>query len=231
LGIKIIGASKHYSSIHTPEGRVDALTNINLDINEGSSTLLFGPTGSGKTTLICLMGGIIKPSSGEVVLNGIHTTKSGDARVSIFREQNIGYIPQEALLIRDLTVFENILSPNAFYRGSIKELRSNAHFLLERLRLSQKISCMPLELSGGEIKKVMIARALLKNPRYLLADEPVSELDPDSADEALELIYEYHKRGTALVIASHKSLPMKEGSDLYCLDNGRISDYQKGGEP
>lgn len=229
MSIKLINVTKRYTNFPFHGPNVEAIRSVSMDINEGSYTCFVGPTGSGKTTLLCLLCGIIRPTGGDVVLNNIHVPKANDGEICQFRERYIGYIPQEIFLIRDLTVMENILSPNAFLNNSIRQLKINANYLLERLKLRDKASWMPSSLSGGEKKKLMIARALLKSPLYILADEPVSELDQASTETVLDLFHEYFKKGSAVVIASHKPLNLPREADIYTIQGGKVIYHRKGG--
>ena len=229
MSIKAISVSKVYSGSVNKRYKIDAVKNVSIDINEGSFIFISGPTGSGKTTLLSLLAGIMYPTHGEIVYGNIHVSTSKDNTISKFREEFIGYAPQNTLLIKELTVLENVLSPNSFYKRSIKELKSSAHHLLEKLKLINKKNCKPGELSGGEIKKVMIIRALVKKPLFIFADEPCSELDNESTDDIISLLYEQNRRGSAVIIASHNSMVLKENADFYTMEKGKITEYKKGG--
>lgn len=229
MSIRAQSVSKLYRGTASGTGQVVAVNNISLDINEGSCTAIFGPTGSGKTTLLTLLSGLSRPNTGEVIFHTLHLSQCSDRMISTFREGHIGYIPQSMMLIKDLTVLENILAPNAFCTRRIKQLKAGAHLLIERLNLQHKASCKPAMLSGGESRKVMIARALVKRPAFLFADEPISDLDDRSAGETLELFTELQEEGSAIVIASHKQLSLNSEADLYTIGDGKIMEYSRGG--
>lgn len=228
MAIKAIGISKTYYSPNSHSPVVEAAKQINLDINEGSNTFIYGPTGSGKTTLLSLLSGISKPTKGEVVFNNLHLSRSSDAQICSFREKNIGLVPQGIFLIDDLNVLENVLSPNTFLKRRLKELKNNAVELLNELGLHHKMYAKPLQLSGGEKKKLMIARALLKKPLFIIVDEPVSELDQKSTLQVTRLLAQFNKSGSAVVIASHKPVDLEGKVDRYSMDSGKIIEYIRG---
>ncbi len=233
MSIKIVSGTKVYENPWGYGDAVRAVQNVSLDINEGSYTLICGPTGSGKTTLVSLLIGIIKPTEGDVSFGVFHLSTSTDGVISSFREKYIGYVPQNPLLIKELNILENILYPNTFYKNRLKELKTNALHLLEKLDLLAKKKVGPFELSGGEIKKVMIARALVKNPLYIFADEPYSELDEEGIHAILKILEEYHQRGSAVIIATQSSRAIRElkkDVDIYTIKKGLITDYKKGGK-
>jgi len=228
LSIKALSISKTYITVDKANPKVDAISDVSIDINEGSYTVIYGPTGSGKTTLLSILAGIIKPTSGEVVLKNIHLTLSSDWKISLFREKYIGYIPQNMLLMMDKSIFHNVISPNSFLSYKIKDLKKKTREILDYLGLGTKINRFPFELSGGERKKVMIARALVKDPLYLLADEPVSELDKESVKVVLRLFSELNNKGSAVVIASHIPLKLNTVVDYYAIEDGKIKTHHKG---
>ena len=228
MSIKIIKGSKIYTDTLNGLPSIEAVKNLNIDINEGSYTLIFGPIGSGKTTLLSLLACIIRPTSGDIVFDNLYLSKAKEREISRFREEHIGYIPQKTLMIEDLTVLENILSPNSFLRERKRQLKTYAFGLLERLHLVHKAGLRPFQLSGGEIKKVMIARALAKKPRFIFADEPVSELDQESMNDVVSLFDEQHTRGAAVVIVSHRPFGLRKKFDIYTMKDGKIIEYVQG---
>jgi putative ABC transport system ATP-binding protein len=224
LSIKAISVSKTYSG-----PPVHAVKPTSIDINEGTFTLLCGPTGSGKTTLLAMLAGILSPSEGDVIFDTIRLSNRNDKKVSRFREQHIGFVPQARLFISELTVWENILSPHSFSSMSIKKLKSSALDLVERLGLAEKIHMRPFELSGGEIQKMMMTRALVKQPTYIFADEPCSELDNTAAGVIFKILDERKKQGAAVIVACHDHRPLRKNVDVYMMKDGKITDYRKGG--
>jgi len=227
LSIKVISVSKVYPNATGSVSSVYAIKNLNIDINEGSYTFISGPTGSGKTTLLSLLVGIIYPSQGEIIFGDTHFPSDSDEKVSLFREKYIGYIPQNTFLINECSVLENVLSPNLFLNRRIKQLKSSALILLEKLGLLNKKNANPTQLSGGEMKKVTIARALIKKPLYVIADEPFSELDNESMNVVINLMIEEHKNGAAIIFASHDPFTFGTNADIYTLSKGQITEYRR----
>jgi putative ABC transport system ATP-binding protein len=229
VAIKVIGVTKIYEGSGRGTKKSQAVKNVSMDINEASYTMLLGPTGSGKTTLLSLIAGIIEPTKGEIVFNNIHISSSSDGRISQFRERQIGYVPQTNLFIKELNVIENILSPNSFLKSQMRSLRASAMEMLEKLNLEHKAGMKPFELSGGEMKKAMIVRALVKRPQFILADEPFSELDTGSTETVMEMLEEHCQNGSAVIVASHNQLKFKRKIDLYSLAEGQVVKYEKRG--
>ncbi|RKY01956.1 MAG: hypothetical protein DRP55_03535 [Spirochaetes bacterium] len=226
MSIKAINISKVYPLKTSITGMIKAVDNVSIDIYDGSKTVIFGPTGGGKTTLISILAGILKPDRGEIIYNGKLSSKLNQSKKAETIIRKFGYIPQRPILIKDLNVIENILLPHIFFRKKIGELKNRALKLLERLDLIDKINSLPYQLSGGEIKKLLFIRAIVKEPTYIFADEPISELDEDSTTKILEIMDEENKNGTTIIISSHRFIKFKGNVDVYKMSGGRIVEYK-----
>lgn len=228
MSITAISVSKTYTTKGSRSPNTEALSNVSLDITPGTFTLIHGPAGSGKTTLLALLGGIISPTGGEIACDGVSLAGAADIELARFRELKVGYIPQTPALLEDLTLLENVILPNAFLARKVQELKSRAIRLLDCLGLRAKSGVKPPELSGNEKKKLMTARALVKDPPFLFADEPVAGLDDRSASAVLGLFSELQTRGSAVVIATNATLFLKPAPSTYRLSEGRIVEYRRG---
>ncbi len=227
MGIKAISIYKSYPSKYDPKGRITAVKNISIDINEGTKTVIFGPTGSGKTTLISILSGIIQPDKGKLIYEKLTLQESKKSNISSFIIKNFGYIPQKPILIENINVFENILIPHIFTQVEIGEIKNRAIKLINRLDLENKIYSKPYQLSGGEIKKLLFIRAIVKNPKYIFADEPFSELDIESTEKMIEILEEESQKGKAVVITSHRYIKLSGKIDVYRMENGEITEYKE----
>lgn len=223
MSIKLITVTKTYT-VKSAENiqYITGVKNLSIDINEGQYIVVSGPTGSGKSTFLALLCGIVRPSSGEIVYHNIHLSSSKEEKISVFREKYIGFIPQSIILNASMSVIENIIAPNGFLKKSLKSLKNEAERLLNRLGLFEKRNWFPPELSGGERRMVMIVRALVKKPLYIIADEPVSELDSESTADVFKLFDEYQQNGSGVVVATHSNIDVGTKADYYIMRNGEI---------
>jgi len=197
--------------------------NISLSINKGEFLSIVGHSGSGKTTLVSIIGGILKPTSGKVLLDGVNICTLDDNRLSEYRAQRIGFMFQFASLLPILTARENVLLPGIFTPVAPKD-GSDKHALdlLEMVGLGDKKDAYPAQLSGGQQRRVAIARALLNSPDIILADEPTGDLDEETEVEIMHLFEEINqKQGVTIILITHnlelagkaqKRLRMSRGS-------------------
>jgi putative ABC transport system ATP-binding protein len=200
---------------------VRAVDGITVMIERGSFTAAIGPSGCGKSTLLALLGALDRPTNGDVLFDGRALTQLSDAERTRLRRR-MGFIFQNFSLIARLPAWENVtysLIPRGVLRS---ERRQRAIDLLTRLGLGDRIAARPEELSGGEQQRVAIARALAGEPELLIADEPTSNLDPQTSDMVASLLRERHAQGATLLIASHDPRLIAAAGAVYNMEAGRM---------
>ena len=202
---------------------VKALTNVNINIDKGEFVFLVGPSGAGKSTFIKMLLKEVEPSTGNIVM--------GNEDLSKINRRKIGMVFQDFRLIPTLNVYENVAFAMRVVGASPKEIRKRVPMVLSLVGLSNKYKMFPTELSGGEQQRVSIARAIVNNPKVLIADEPTGNLDPETAKEIMELIDDINKAGTTVVMATHaKEIVNSMKKRVIAIDKGEVvSDVQKGG--
>lgn len=218
--IELRGVHKVYSSgeVETP-----VLSDVSLSLPERSFTVIFGPSGCGKTTLLNLIGGLDRPSAGEIFLDDYNISHLDERRLSRFRLEHLGFIFQFYNIIPSLTAEENlniILEP---LRWSDDEIKRQVAKTLELVGLKGKEKKFPSQLSGGEQQRVAIARALVKRPKVVLADEPTGSLDERRSDEIIALLRHLNEHtGTTFVIASHNNKIRNFATDVIEFHEGKV---------
>lgn len=175
---------------------------VNLDIDRGDFVTILGHSGSGKTTLLSLIGGLTQPDSGTVYIDGTENWHQPDPALADLRNRKIGFIFQFASLIPTLTVVENILLPLSFAKSPEGDRRYAMH-LLERVGLRERANNLPGQLSGGQQRRVAIARSFINRPEIILADEPTGDLDEATEDDILALFREFNQDGVTFVVVTH----------------------------
>ena len=194
---------KSLSKTYNSAGReLTVLTNINFSVQAGSTVAIVGPSGSGKTTLLGLCAGLDRSSGGDVVLNEISLGGLGEDKRALIRNQYVGFIFQNFQLLPTLTALENVMVPLEL-RGE-KNIKSRAMILLEKVGLAERSHHYPSQLSGGEQQRVSVARAFSNDPKILFADEPTGNLDAETREKIVRLIFDLNREsGTTLVLVTH----------------------------
>jgi putative ABC transport system ATP-binding protein len=213
--------SKHFEK----SGRsVPALEHVDLTIEEGDVLAIQGPTGQGKTTLLQLLGGLDRASSGTVMFDGQDLGRLGEVKLADLRARAFGFVFQTFNLIPTLTALENVEVALVPLHARGVERRRRAAATLEEVGMAERSSHLPSELSGGEQQRVAIARAIVKDPKVLLADEPTGNLDEETRDEVVNLLESMSRfRDLTLVIVTHDSTVARRAPRVALIKKGRLS--------
>ncbi|MEO0198843.1 MAG: ABC transporter ATP-binding protein [candidate division WOR-3 bacterium] len=206
---------------------VKALKGVNLGVEKGEFTAIVGPSGSGKTTLLNIIGCIDKPTSGEILMEGNLLTEKSPEEMAKLRRHYFGFIFQSFNLIPVLNVYENVeLALNLKYPNlSRKEKEKKILEILELVGLMDRKDLRPLELSGGEQQRVSIARALVKDPEFVLADEPTANLDSETGKNIINLMRELNeKKGVTFIFSTHDPMIMQYAKRVIKLRDGKIEE-------
>jgi putative ABC transport system ATP-binding protein len=218
---KLTGVTKTYQKGHA---LVHALQGVDLVIEDGEWLAIQGPTGHGKTTLLQMLGGLDRPTSGIVDFDGQDLAQLREGQVTKIRATSIGFIFQTFNLIPTLSAQENVEAALVPLHISAGERRSRALQALSGVGLDDRARHLPSELSGGQQQRVAIARALVKTPKVLLADEPTGNLDEDTRDEIIGLLEKlWRERGLNLVLVTHDSSVARRAQRLAVMRNGKLS--------
>ncbi len=201
---------------------IHALDGIDLHIAQGEFVAVMGPSGSGKSTLLNVLGGLDRPDSGRYRLAQDEISALDDDAASDVRNRRIGFVFQSFHLLPRLSVLENVLLPQRYARNADPQAPHRATQLLERIGLGQRLHHLPGQLSGGQLQRAAIARALLNQPALLLADEPTGNLDSSSAADVMALLRELHAGGQTLVLVTHDPDIAAAAQRTILLRDGRI---------
>ena len=196
--------------------------NISFDIEKGQFVYLMGPTGAGKSTIINSIIKSATPDSGQILVNNLDVSKLSDHNLSQYR-RDIGMVFQDFKLIDDRTIAENIALPLQIIGIQKSIIYNKVQDVLNKVGLKHKVNSKPNELSGGEQQKICVARALIKNPKIIIADEPTANLDPSSSDDIIDLLEQESNNGTTIIMATH-NYPLIENRIKHFieLNNGRV---------
>lgn len=220
--LKAKNISKLYGSGHT---EVRAVSNVSLDVLAGELVLIMGPSGSGKTTLLSMLGGLLRPSEGSIEIDGSDITALSESRLPEIRALKVGFIFQAFNLLEALSVEENILFPAQLAGGGIPQARSRANKLIEQLGLGPRRKSLPRTLSGGEKQRVAICRALINEPKIILADEPTGNLDSHSGQEVMMILHDIARdEGCSVILVTHDPRVEEIADRILWLSDGELRD-------
>lgn len=202
--------------------KLTVLDDVSLNIEKGEFVAIVGASGSGKSTLMNMMGGLDRPSIGEVIIEGEDISKFKDKKMSKFRNEKIGFVFQSFNLEPTLTALENVMMPLMIAGVSDKEMKEKAKSVLETLGMGDRMKHKPTELSGGQRQRVSIARALVNNPKIILADEPTGNLDSKSGTAAMEMLTNFKKKGYTIVMVTHNMEEARYADRVIKIKDGKV---------
>lgn len=203
--------------------KLTVLDHVDFSIEQGTVCSIVGPSGSGKTTLLGLCAGLDRPTSGEVVLNGIGLGPLNEDERAAVRNKYVGFVFQTFQLVPTLTALENVMVPLELRGGNSELIRKEAKDLLSKVGLGDRLEHYPTQLSGGEQQRVAIARAFINKPKILFADEPTGNLDADTGGTIEQLLFDLNKaKGTTLVLVTHDLTLAKQCQRIIRLKSGKI---------
>jgi lipoprotein-releasing system ATP-binding protein len=202
---ELLEAKNISKSYPTPRGPLPILSGVTLSLAPGDAIAVIGPSGTGKSTLLYILGALDPPTSGEVTLDGRNPFTLSDQDVSAFRNQEVGFVFQDHCLLPQCTVLENVLIPTMVGTKN-DDAEQRAKQLLDQVGLSHRLDHRPAELSGGEKQRVAIARAMIRNPKLLLCDEPTGNLDRHTALQVADVLVEMNRASkNILVVVTHSA--------------------------
>lgn len=218
--IKANNISKSFIRVKGESNIFYAVNEMNLEIEDGKFIIILGKSGSGKTTLINMLSGLLTPSTGNVIINDTDIYSLNDKNRSLFRNKNIGFIPQGQTGLQNLTILENILLPTMIYDKDNKE--DIAIKLLNDLDIIDLKDSYPNELSGGELRRMAIARSIIMNPSIIFADEPTGDLDEVNTKIVLDILRNLANSGKTIVMVTHDKDAISYADIIYKMENGTI---------
>jgi len=217
--IKTVDLTKVF---RTDEVETTALNNVNFGITPGEFVAIMGPSGCGKSTLLNILGLLDNPTSGEYFFNGSEVASFNERQRARMRKENIGFVFQNFNLIDELNVFENVELPLIYLGMSSSERKRRVGEALEQMQITHRRKHFPLQLSGGQQQRVAVARAVVANPKLILADEPTGNLDSANGEEVMNLLERLNQQGTTLIIVTHSQRDAGYAHRIIRLFDGQI---------
>lgn len=219
MAVQAVALSKHYK---TGSQQIAALSEVSFTLQEGELVGLSGPSGSGKSTLLNILGGLDSPTSGVVTVGGTALQGLKDDALTLYRRNTVGFVFQAANLLPALTVYENVMLPLIPADLSPTLRHERVVSALEQVNIAHRADHLPGELSGGEQQRAAVARAIVNQPRLILADEPTGELDTENAGRIMELLSTFAASGCTVLVASHDPEVMGIADRVLALRDGRL---------
>lgn len=200
----------------------DAVDHVSLEVKKGEFAAITGHSGSGKTTLFNMIAGLITPDSGTVYIDGAEISRMKENEKAVFRNRNMGYVLQGQSLLNNFTILDNICMP-AYLSSDVNEFKEQALKLLREIGLEEFAGEYPANLSGGEIRRVSIIRAMINRPKMILADEPTSNLDSENAHKVMQMLRDISEAGTTVILSTHELEYLSYVDRVFKMSHGTLT--------
>lgn len=230
MSVPVIQTENANLELMSGKSMLHILKDVTFQVNSGEVTAVVGPSGSGKTSLLMILGGLERATTGKVIVAGQDISTANEDQLAIFRRKNLGILFQNFHLIPSMTALENVaLALEIAETGkSFKEIREQATAALAEVGLADRLTHLPSALSGGEQQRVGLARAMVTNPRLLLADEPTGNLDQDTGIMVIELMFNLaRKKGAAILLITHDRSLAAKADRMMTMNHGRLTETAK----
>jgi putative ABC transport system ATP-binding protein len=217
--IKTVNLTKIF---RTDEVETTALNKVSFQVNSGEFVAIMGPSGCGKSTLLNIIGLLDNPSDGEYYFGGNEVAKYSEKQRARLRKENIGFVFQNFNLIEELTVFENIELPLIYLGWNSTQRKQRVEEVLDQMNITHRKKHFPLQLSGGQQQRVAVGRAVVANPKIILADEPTGNLDSAHGEEVMNLLDSLNQKGTTIIMVTHSQRDAEYAQRIIRLFDGQI---------
>lgn len=219
--LKVEGVQKIYTT-RFGGNKVEALKHVSFEVEEGEYVAIMGESGSGKTTLLNILASLDKPTSGKVILDGSDFSKIKESEAASFRRDNLGFVFQDFNLLDTFTLEDNIYLPLVLAGKEYKEMHARLVSIAENLGITKLLKKYPYEVSGGQKQRAAVARAIITNPKLILADEPTGALDSKATDELLRLFSQINKSGQTILMVTHSVKAASHASRVLFIKDGEV---------
>lgn len=219
--LNVSGVQKIYTT-RFGGNKVEALKNVSFSVEQGEYVAIMGESGSGKTTLLNILAALDKPTSGSVILDGKELSGIKESQIATFRRDNLGFVFQEFNLLDTFTLEDNIYLPLVLAGKTYSEMRKRLEPIAEQLGIAELLKKYPYEVSGGQKQRAAVARALITNPKLILADEPTGALDSKATDELLRLFGDINQTGQTILMVTHSVKAASHASRVLFIKDGEV---------